>query len=223
MGDNLILETPPVEDTGACGQNNLKTIVDYFNNKDGIKLGEFQRHTSNTTSEMVWFKTDRKTLEWPYYEYEKLFNNKNLDVEALKARAVGGAKTILDSDFDKKKILNPRKEDILDWIPGINLKTFIELNGIYPDTFDLIEKLKNRDIQTDYKWDDSNKDLMTHNLILNGTKLYLIDFDDKLIERDIFDDKLQIETIIDEIGRFLNVDDIYVSKNTKSKTNNCHY
>jgi len=31
LGDNLILETPPVEDYGACGQNNLKIITDYFN------------------------------------------------------------------------------------------------------------------------------------------------------------------------------------------------
>jgi len=32
LGDNLILETPPVEDSGSCGQNNLSIITNYFNN-----------------------------------------------------------------------------------------------------------------------------------------------------------------------------------------------
>ena len=31
LGDNLILETPPIEDTGSCGQNNLRNIINYFN------------------------------------------------------------------------------------------------------------------------------------------------------------------------------------------------
>jgi len=211
LGDNLILETPPAEDLGACGQNNLKFIVDYFSYKGGFKLGEFKRHTSNTVSEMVWFKTDRKTLEWPYYEYEKLFTNKNLDIERLKNRSVKGAKISLDSDFNKKKILNPRKEERLDWIPGINLKTFIKLNGIYPDFYNLIEKIKTRDIQTDYKWDDSNNDLITHNFILNGTDLYLIDFDDKFIDSKIYKDQLQIDRVISDIT------DNYSLKSEKEK------
>jgi len=100
-------------------------------------------------------------LEWPYYEYEKLFDNKDLDVDDLKNRGVDGSKSTVESDFNSKKIRNPRKKEVLDWIPGINLYTFINLNGTYPDSYNLIKKIKTRDIQTDYKWDDSNNDLIT--------------------------------------------------------------
>lgn len=200
LGDNLILETPPVEDTGACGQNNLKFIADYFSDKDGVKLGEFKRHTSNTTSEVIWFKTDRKILEWPYYEYEKLFERKDLDVEKLKNRGCGEAKTVVESDFKSKKLRNPRKKEVLDWIPGINLKTFINLNGVYPNIYDLIESLKTRNIHGAYKWDNSNKDIISHNFILNGCDLHIIDFDDNQAAGfGISGDQAQLECVIHEL------------------------
>ena len=205
LGDNLILETPPAEDTGACGQNNLKFIVDYFNDKNGTKLGEFQRHTSNTTSEMIWYKTNSKILEWPYYEYEKLFKRKNVDVQALKDRGCNGVKCTVESDFKSKKFINPRKKETIDWIPGINLKTFINLNGVYPNIYDLIDNLKTQNIHGAYKWDNSNKDIICHNFILNGCNLYMIDFDDTLIQGRVSGDKEQLECVINELKEFLNV------------------
>ena len=201
LGDNLILETPPVEDSGACGQNNLKTIIDFFSNKDKIKLGEFKRHTSNTFSEMVCLKTSGSVLEWPFYEYEKLFDREGVDVEGMKNRGVDGAKPIVESDFNSKKMRNPRKKEVLDWIPGINLHTFINLNGIYPNVYNLIKKLENRNVFGDYKWDNSNKDIMTHNFILNGSNLHIIDFDDTLIGSGAPNDQLQLEITINEIKK----------------------
>jgi len=196
LGDNLIVETPPIEDSGACGQYNLKDILNYFDNKEKIKLGNFKRHTSNTTSEILWIKTPKSDLKWPYYEYEKLFNNDDLDVvKRLKDRGIN----TIESNFDSKKISSTRREGLRDWIAGVNLKTFVKLNGIYPRIFDLIEKLKNRDIQGDYKWNNTNNDLVIHNFILNGNSLHIIDFDDKLIENESFDDKLQLETVISEL------------------------
>lgn len=201
LGDNLILETPPVDDVRACGQNNLKSIVNYFDSIVRTSLGKFERHTSDTMSDLFWFKTPRSDLKWPYYEYEKLFDNKDLDVKRLKERGVN----TIESDFDSKKITSTRRDEVRDWIAGINLKTFIKLNGVYPSIYDIVEKLKIRDIRGDYKWDNTNNDLVTHNFILNGHSLHIIDFDDKLIEREIFDDKLQIETVIRELIESKNI------------------
>jgi hypothetical protein len=183
------------------GEDLLKEIKECIDRekmvkKEKIKLGEFKRHTSNTTSEIFWIQTPKSDLQWPYYEYEKLFNNDDLDVvKRLKDRGIN----TIESNFDSKKISSTRREGLRDWITGINLKTFIKLNGIYPRISELIEKLKNRDIQSDYKWDNTNNDLVIHNFILNGNYLHIIDFDDKLIENESFDDKLQLESVISEL------------------------
>jgi len=163
--------------------------------KEKIKLGEFERHTSDTMSEMIWYETPKSDLKWPYYGYEKLFDNKDLDVERLKSRPTN----IIESDFNSKKIL--RREETRDWICGINLKTFVELNGVYPHRNDIIEKLKAKDIHGDYKWDNSNNDLIIHNFILSGCTLHMIDFDDKLIEEEIFNDQLQLDIVINKLKK----------------------
>lgn len=201
LGDNLILETPPVEDEGACGQDRLQPIYDYFKDRESIKLGEFERHTSNVKSDILWFKTPKTELKWPYFDYEKLFDDKRLDVETLKNR---GSNTI-DSNFDNKIIYSPRREEVRTWIPGINLKTFLKLNGVYPFTKRIIDKLKTKDIQGDYKWDNSNNDLVTHNFILNGHDLHIIDYDDELIKETTFDDEVQLKRIINEVMNAYNI------------------
>lgn len=201
LGDNLILETPPVEDKGACGQNNLKEIVDFFQDKDKEKLGEFQRHTSNTMSELFWVKTPKDKVEWPYFGYEELFTNEELDVETLKNRG----DNLISSDFNSKTIKSPRREEINEWVAGINLKTFIKLNGVYPYAREIINKLKTKNIQGGYKWDNINNDLVIHNLILNGHILHIIDFDDALIEERNLSDDFQLQIIINEIETTLRI------------------
>jgi SAM-dependent methyltransferase len=187
LGDNLILETPPIEDSGACGQNNIVRT----------NLGKFKRHTSDTISEMFWFQTPKSELKWPYYDYEKLFDNKKLDVKRLKERGIN----TIESNFNSKKFLTTRREEVKEWIPGVNLKTFIKLNGVYPVFYVIIKKLDIRDIQGDYKWDNTNNDLVTHNFILNGSILNIIDFDDKLIDNKICNDQLQLKRIVYEITK----------------------
>lgn len=200
IGDNLIIETPPVNDSGSCGQNNLKLISDYFKNKEKIKLGEFKRHTSDTMSSIFWVKSPKVDLKWPYYNYDKILGSDDLNTDLLKNR--GSNK--IQSTFDIKKIYSPRRKGSRDWIPGINLKTFIALNGVYPLRSYLQKKLENREIQGSYKWDNTNNDLTTHNLILNGSYLYMIDFDDNLIENNSLGDENQLKSIIYELSEINN-------------------
>lgn len=199
LGDHLILETPPANDTGACGQNNLQMILDFFDVEEAIELGKFKRHTSDTYSEMKMIQTNKTVLEWPFYEYEELFTRDGVDVEGMKSREVDGAKCLVESTFDSKKINNPRKKESIDWIPGINLLTFVKLNGIYPSVDDITEKISNREILGDYKWDNSNKDIIIHNFILNGRNLHMIDFDDHLYGDIDGDDQKQLEHVIEQL------------------------
>lgn len=195
LGDNLILETPPLNDTGACGQNNLKLIFDYFGNKECTSLGRYKRHTSDVFATMVWFENKKIELRWPYYGYEKLFENKRLNTEKLRNRKPN----IILSDYEKKYINNLRKGITKEWEPGINLKTFVELHGIFPNIESLVEKLKMKNITTDYSWDDSNNDLTLHNFILKGNELVMIDYDDDLIKEIIY------ETDDDHLAEILNL------------------
>ena len=59
------------------------------------------------------------------------------------------------------------------WIQGIDLRTFLEHNGVYPTNDQVLDLINNLKI-------DDAKDLGPHNLILNGESLFPIDQDDKL-------------------------------------------
>ena len=197
LGDNLILETPPLEDHGSCGYENLDIIGNYFNEKQREKLGSFNRHTSETLSDMVWFQTKHDSLKWPYYGYERLFENKNLDVKRLKDRP----ENIIKSDFNSKSIITRGENRV--WISGINLRTYLELHGEYPIVSDIIENIKNRNIVSEYKWNDTNNDLTIHNLILHGSDIHMIDFDDKRIEQPMNGDNFYLNLAVNEIKEYL--------------------
>jgi len=201
LGDNLILETPPLNDTESCGQENIKTIIDYFQNKNGTELGKFKRHTSNTESTITLFENKKHELIWPYYGYEKLFTRTDLDVEKLKDRGIN----YIRSDYNTKTIQSPRRKEITDWIAGINLKTFIELNGRFPNIDLIVNKLQRKDIIGDYKWDNSNNDLITHNFILNGNNLHIIDYNDKFIEETNLTDNEQLENVIFDLSLYYDI------------------
>lgn len=197
LGDNVLLELPPIDDPCTCNPQNLTPAFNYLETVKKEKLGEFIRHTSNTYSEIFWIKTPKRKLVWPYFSYEKLFKKKEYDVEKLKNRPTN----YISSDFEIKTVFSERKNKTNDWIPGINLVTYAELNGIFPDCNYVIDQIKNRNIITDYKWDGSNHDLVTHNIILSGTSLHLIDYDDdNIIPTDNTDEKHLIniiDTLID--------------------------
>ena len=196
LGDNLIVESPSVDDKGACGQNNLQTIKDYFDKQDTEKLGTFSRHTSKAQADMLWVKTTKKELTKTYYGWDNL-----LDVVDPKLHHLLKKQPLqIHSTWDKKTVYNNRQGTLTDWINGINLKTFIVLGGIYPDQKNIIDDVKNKRITTGYKFDDTSTDLVLHNFILKGTKLNLIDYHDEYTnETSALTDDECINSVIDGI------------------------
>jgi len=197
LGDHLILETPPVEDKGSCGQNNLKPIIDYFNELNGKELGKFTRHTSDTQSTMFLFDTPKSEVRWPYFDYEKLFDRKDIDVETLRNRGAN----IVDSNFDEKVMFSPRTKETTIWTPGINLRTYLSLGGVYPTAEHLLDKLESKDVKGGYEWDGSSHDVVVHNFILSGHDVYLIDYADPLIAKNPLSEDEQLQLVTKEIRK----------------------
>ena len=79
----------------------------------------------------------------------------------------------INSNFDNIDVDYGLRDEKRTWIQGIDLRTFLENNGVYPTNDEVLDLINNLKI-------DNAKDLGPHNLILNGEGLFPIDQDDKL-------------------------------------------
>ena len=79
----------------------------------------------------------------------------------------------IESNFDNIDVDYGLRDEKRTWIQGIDLRTFLEHNGVYPTNDQVLDLINNLKI-------DNAKDLGPHNLILNGESLFPIDQDDKL-------------------------------------------
>ena len=79
----------------------------------------------------------------------------------------------IESNFDNIEVDYGLRNEKRIWIQGIDLRTFLENNGVYPTNDEVLDLINNLKI-------DNAKDLGPHNLILNGESLFVIDQDDKL-------------------------------------------
>lgn len=189
----LIIETPPPNDNKSCGQQNLKKIYDLVNKEcNRISDEKFIRHTNKKTYSQMYFYTFNNIVEKnsPYYNFFKLdpHINKSRNINPKSTRDKNGSrKYIHDINDDIRIFIKPRQEvkgyriweeEIKDYIHGINLYTFIKMNGIYPEKKNIINNIKKDKLITEYKWDNSIKDINIWNMILNE-KVYLIDVIDR--------------------------------------------
>lgn len=78
------------------------------------------------------------------------------------------------SDFDKKLFYKDTIENATNYIPGINLITFVMLYGKYPNDEIINKKIKFMETGIPY-----HNDLMIGNMIVQGDNLVAIDFNDK--------------------------------------------
>jgi SAM-dependent methyltransferase len=178
----LIIETPPPEDNLSCGQPYLDYIYNIVNLECSIKSGiTFQRHTNKSTySNMYLLKfSELVNKELAYYnapKQEKKYIHLIKDDERVFIKK--------NKDY---KIQQP-------YIYGINLLTFVSLNGIYPTKNIIIDKISIDKIHTNYKFDNTLRDINTWNLLLND-KIFLIDTDNNLDGYNDYDDNLQLNNI----------------------------
>ena len=84
-----------------------------------------------------------------------------------------GNQITIKSNFDEINVDYGLRNENRIWVHGIDLRTFLENNGVYPSNDEIINLIDNLKI-------NDAKDLGPHNLILNGENLIPIDQDDKL-------------------------------------------
>ena len=84
-----------------------------------------------------------------------------------------GNQISIKSNFDEINVDYGLRDEKRNWIQGIDLRTFLEYDGVYPTNEKIINLIDN--LKIEYA-----KDLGPHNLILNGERLFLIDQNDKL-------------------------------------------
>ena len=84
-----------------------------------------------------------------------------------------GNQISIKSNFNEINVDYGLRDEKRNWIQGIDLRTFLEYDGVYPTNEKIINLIDNLKIK-------NAKDLGPHNLILNGEHLFLIDQNDKL-------------------------------------------
>lgn len=160
LGDNIIIETPPEEKQVSQEQNNLrKAIEEYLIFRKAKIIGKVPRHTSdNAMANIYLLESEKKRLTRKHWIAPKTSDQH-----------------IITSNYEAKTITklppHAHKLKVHDWKPGINLVTFLMYNGAYPSR----EKIEAaiRDIQN-----PSHNDWTVNNMILQGDRLNLIDWDD---------------------------------------------
>ena len=166
MGDNIIIETPPQEDIVNEEQNALRnSIEEYFIFRGAKILDEVPRHTSNAMSRIYLFETEKKNLARKQWLMPKE------DLAHLTIASNNKDKSIL------KKLQGIDDMQISKWIPGINLMTFLMYNGMHPSRIQIKQLIKNI-------VDKAHNDWTANNMILQGNKLSLIDWDDTIHGKD---------------------------------------
>lgn len=132
-----------------------------------------------------------------------------LDVPRWRLKPLATSATpryFVESNFEVKKFHKSGAEP-QNWIPGINLKTFVMLRGIHPDNNIIYKQLLN------FKQNNPHhNDLVIGNLILQGTKIIAIDFNDKrrnanmdrLLARalNLFDNNLRLRNPTKAINKY---------------------
>lgn len=160
LGDNIILETPPQENGATKEQNILrKSIEEYLIFRGAKIIGKVPRHTSdNTMANIYLLESEKKSLERKHWLAPQTRDH-----------------YLITSNYETKTVTkwppHAAKVKVSDWKPGINLITFLMYNGAHPSR----EKIEAavRDIQ-----DFSHTDWTVNNMILQGKRLQLIDWDD---------------------------------------------
>lgn len=162
MGSIIVIETPPQEPGLSHGDSLIRDgIEQYLLSKGARILGKVPRHTSNSIMSTIYVVESNKNY---------------LERKTWLTPLLAEKTHMIIIDFNQKKL--HKKVDypantylISDWIPGINLVTFKMYSGAFPTA----DKLKSLLFTVR---DEFHNDWLINNMVLQGNKLSLIDFND---------------------------------------------
>lgn len=167
LGDHILIETPPRGCHTAANSPIIPLIEDYLDaNAAGKIIGKVPRY-------------GRLGLPGPDQKYANFYlfqMHKN-----VLPKSTWGSSHLryyaINSTFTEKTLFKPRINKIIDWKPGINLWTFKHLNGKYPYRSHIKDEIARLSLVP-------HNDFVPWNIIIQGNKLELIDWEDNNFQGD---------------------------------------
>ena len=157
---------------------NLEKFEPQLLNTNESGLGD---STNKKLQRSMWLlkNTKSKTIDRPWRGTQKYNDEFGPDTQID-----------IKSNFDEIVIDYSLRNESRPWIQGIDLRTFLENNGVYPTNDDILNLIDNMKV-------DNARDLGPHNLILNGHELFAIDQNDKL---DPVNTKEKLKSFLEQSG-----------------------
>ena len=157
---------------------NLEKFEPQLLNTNESGLGD---STNKKLQRSMWLlkNTKSKTIDRPWRGTQKYNDEFGPDTQID-----------IKSNFDEIVIDYSLRDESRPWIQGIDLRTFLENNGVYPTNDDILNLIDNMKV-------DNARDLGPHNLILNGHELFAIDQNDKL---DPVNTKEKLKSFLEQSG-----------------------
>ena len=157
---------------------NLEKFEPQLLNKNESGLGD---STNKKLQRNMWLlkNTKSKTIDRPWRGTQKYNDEFGPDTQID-----------IKSNFDEIVIDYSLRDESRPWIQGIDLRTFLENNGVYPTNDDILNLIDDMKV-------DNARDLGPHNLILNGHELFAIDQNDKL---DPVNTKEKLKSFLEQSG-----------------------
>ncbi len=170
MGDHLIVETPDPADEGACGQHKQAIFFSSVFTESSV-LGRFPSHTSANARWMFQLNSSPLAILKPFLG------------DHLAATNVA-----VHSNWQTRKAVFHNKDEIRDWIPGINLFTFLQMGGVLPQRARIAQWLREFPLPA-----ERHGDMKAWNFILDARGVHLIDGHD---DKANFDDREALDETI---------------------------
>lgn len=179
-----------VETLSKCEHFDISIIHDFTKQFGDDSYYAFKAFTR--LGDYVFFETQKRDLE------ELMYTNKNitkLNSRDKKLFLFQGKKQKLElarftqrnkkcykpsqnyeieSDFNKKLFTKKLLKEPVNWVPGINLVTFVMLRGVHPSNQIIYENINAMKENIPY-----HNDLIIGNMVIQGYKIKAIDFKDK--------------------------------------------
>jgi 2-polyprenyl-3-methyl-5-hydroxy-6-metoxy-1,4-benzoquinol methylase len=157
LGECLVVETPSLEDSAACGQRSVKPILKAIDKSGACQIGEAPSHVTPSVKRPIYLiRRSKPELARTCFQMNR-----------IKASSVRRHR--ITSTLRRKSIAFKNGEDRT-WFPGINLWTWANLGGVYP-SIDEVESM----MRVEFALHPDHPDIRPWNFILQGDCVKLID------------------------------------------------
>jgi glycosyltransferase involved in cell wall biosynthesis/2-polyprenyl-3-methyl-5-hydroxy-6-metoxy-1,4-benzoquinol methylase len=154
LGDHVLIELP--NEDNACGQDIVRDAKTVELPPEAFLLGHGKSHLDGGTRPLYSLSRPKTTIEKSY----------------LGTPRTDLALTI-SADDQSKTVSFHNKPENREWLPGINLQTFLWFNGVWPSPAHIARRIHEKGSRL-----EGHRDIQPWNVVMQGQDLQFIDADD---------------------------------------------